>query len=226
MKEIDFFYENLYEEVLNRGAVGFVSKIVHKTLERGLRDHYFQSVLEVGAGHGQHFQHVSHKFDSYLQTDIVPFWEKSAKQSALESSTQLSSQVANAEDLSGFSDNEFNRLIATCLLAHLKDPETALTHWRRVVEDGGLVTIHVPTEPGFMLRLLRKLTTARKLNKRGLDSRLVHYKDHINFWISMDVIIRDVFSKDSIKRKRYPFPFVSWNFALWDVYQISVNKRN
>jgi len=228
MNELNFFYENLYEKVLNEGAVGFVSKIVHKTLELGLSDKNYPSVLELGAGHGQHFQYVSHKFESYLQTDLVPLWEKSkaglSESNSLRGSGKLTNQIVDAEDLSSFDDKKFDRVIVSCLLAHLNRPETALKEWRRVVRNGGLVTIYVPSEPGLVLRLLRTLTTARKLKKSGANARLIHYVEHRNYWITMNILIREVFSLDNIRKKRYPIPFFSWNFSLWDVYQITVSK--
>jgi SAM-dependent methyltransferase len=230
MKELDFFYENLHEKVLNEGAVGFVSTILHKTLELGLSDKNYPSVLELGAGHGQHFQYVSHKFESYLQTDLVPLWER-AKSELNESNVpagggRLTSQRVDAEDLSSFDENQFDRVIVTCLLAHLNRPETALKQWRRVVRDGGLITIYVPSEPGLLLRLLRTLTTARKLKKNGADARYIQYVDHRNYYITMNILIKRVFSLDKIRRKRFPIPCVSWNFSLWDVYQITVSKSS
>ena len=68
---VDDFYANHYENVLNSGAVGFVSEIMHKSLENYFeRDDYFPKTLELGAGLGQHLSHVKHKFDEYLETDI------------------------------------------------------------------------------------------------------------------------------------------------------------
>jgi SAM-dependent methyltransferase len=128
------------------------------------------------------------------------------------------------EVISQLKAEKFDRVIVSCLLAHLNRPETALKEWRRVVRNGGLVTIYVPSEPGLVLRLLRTLTTARKLKKSGANARLIHYVEHRNYWITMNILIREVFSLDNIRKKRYPIPFFSWNFSLWDVYQITVSK--
>jgi ubiquinone/menaquinone biosynthesis C-methylase UbiE len=43
----------------------------------------------------------------------------------------------NAEKLDLIADNAYDRLTATCLIAHLANPEQALVEWRRVVKSGG-----------------------------------------------------------------------------------------
>jgi len=68
-----------------------------------------------------------------------------------------------------FPDQCFDRVIATCLIAHLKDPEVALTEWRRVLRKGGELTMYVPCELGFSLRLFRKLFLAPKAKRLGFQ---------------------------------------------------------
>jgi len=76
--------------------------------------------------------------------------------------------VADAQVLP-FLDNSFGRVIATCLLLHLQEPELALLEWRRVTENNGLITILIPTEPGLLLRLSRALLTSPKARRLGFD---------------------------------------------------------
>lgn len=67
---VDDFYSSDYQRLLNEGAVGFVSKLVHKSMEHGLSADNFSNILEVGAGLGQHLPHVKSQWANYYETDI------------------------------------------------------------------------------------------------------------------------------------------------------------
>lgn len=66
----DNYYAANYETILNRDSVGFVSNLVHKSLERHTKDSEFANVLELGAGKGQHLKFIKHSFNQYFETDI------------------------------------------------------------------------------------------------------------------------------------------------------------
>jgi ubiquinone/menaquinone biosynthesis C-methylase UbiE len=62
----------------------------------------------------------------------------------------------NAESLN-FPDAKFDRIIATCLVVHLKNIEKALLEWRRVLKPNGVITMYIALEPSIMLRLFWNL---------------------------------------------------------------------
>jgi phosphatidylethanolamine/phosphatidyl-N-methylethanolamine N-methyltransferase len=218
----DDYYDEHYSKVLNQGLIGRVSSISHSSLERRIdAESHFSTVLELGAGEGQHFQFVKHSYDVYLQSDIRIDNLNNKSKSA---DVRLSNVVADACNLEKFDSNSIDRIIATCLLAHLHDLMKSLNEWRRVVRNNGKISIYVPCEPGALLRVARVVSTARKARKYIDRPILRHYVEHCNYYLGMDAAIQMVFKDDNIESKKYPFNFLSWNFNLWKIYTITISK--
>jgi ubiquinone/menaquinone biosynthesis C-methylase UbiE len=221
----DDYYFKHYKDVTNKGAVGFVSKIVHYSLENwpyskihhnGITPIFDQNeyqILEVGAGHGQHVKYVKTKFTSYFQTDFRPeLLEEYANENVI-----TVREPINAEALP-YEDEKFDRVIATCLLIHLKEPEAALKEWMRVLKEGGVITVYVPNEPGLVLRLLQATTTRRKQKKLGIPATYLHYKEHPFSYPYLISIIKQNFEKPLIRK--FPFIFGPWDLNVWTVITI------
>ena len=216
------FYEEQYENILNTGLVGLMSNFMHRFIEMGIdKSDTFETVLEVGAGNGQHSRFVKHDYRHYIESDIRSV---SNSEESKTSNPKISRIQLDAQDLSYFEDSSVDRLIATCVLAHLPNPEGALLEWRRVVKPGGTISIYVPNEPGLLLRLFQTLTTAAKSRKNGFDYKSVHYREHRNMWIFCNLLIREIFSESHIKKRSTPFSWLPWNLRLFDVYQITISK--
>lgn len=216
-------YENQYGKLLNTGLVGFVFKLTHMSLEAGLRKRNFPNVLEIGAGKGQHLVHVKHEWLEYVETDIrIDTLVESTR--GLNRDSRVRQEFADAQDLSQYSNDTFDRVIVSCVLAHLKEPEKALMEWRRVTKPNGVISIYLPSEPGMMLRLSRALTTVPKAKRMGHNHLAFHYREHINHFPGMKMLIFDVFEKDLIRIRTYPIALLSWNFSLWKIIQI--NKKD
>ena len=203
-------YQDSYSKLLYSGLLGRLSAFPHFLMEFHLRNLNLGKVIELGAGSGEHRRFVKHSYTLYLETDLN------------KSLTNSSVVQMNAEKLDLIEDSSYDRLIATCLLAHLANPEQALLEWRRVVKPGGIISIYVPCEPGVILRLFRFLTTNIKARRQGYDHYAIHYVEHRNYYISMKYMIKSVFKLDSIKRVRFPLPLLSWNFNFFEIYQIRV----
>jgi len=121
-----------------------------------------------------------------------------------------------------YADKTFDRVISTCLLAHVPDLRMAVSELVRVLRNNGVLTVYLPCEPGLLLRILQSLTTRRKQTKLGLNSWLTHYREHRNHFPGMLCELRNAVSNDvrlSMKLHHFPFPF-SWNFNLWVIVQI------
>jgi len=107
----------------------------------------------------------------------------------------------------------------------LPEPENSLIEWRRVVRADGILSIYVPCEPGLLLRATRYLTTRAKAKRLGYDHLSLHYREHVTFFVRLNLLINEVFWDCRVRRIMYPFPFLpSWNFNLWAVYQIQLPK--
>lgn len=190
------------------------------TMERGLANASYPKVLEIGAGQGQHLKHVKHQWDTYVETDIRLDTLVSTTLRRPPLKKNIVQQFADAENLEAFADESFDRVIVSCVLAHLKNPETALEEWRRVLVPGGVITIEIPSEPGMLLRLSRMIFTVPKAKRLGHDHLAFHYREHANHFPSMKMLVKHVFGGDEIKIYTYPIAGLSWNFSLWKIFQI------
>lgn len=212
------YFSEAYQDVMYTGIIGFYSRLVHRLMEAPVKGTSTPSILEVGAGAGQHAPFALSYFETYYQTDF----DSKLIASQRPTDDRIQPMVANAEDLSAFEDSSIDRLIATCLLAHLDRPEVALSEWRRVVRPGGSISIYVPSEPGILLRLLRHAAVAPKSKKFGQDHIAIVYRDHRNHFPGMREMIKTVFREDHVRRRRFPFRFLGWNLSLFEIYHITV----
>lgn len=210
------FYEENYHQIVYTGVVGRVHSKVHQAIEKNFDcQDDLDNVLEVGAGSFEHIKYVRHKYSRYFGVDLnAPSsmdWKLDERVQFLE---------MNAEDLVGIDDVTYDRVIATCLLAHLINPEIALNEWRRVAKVGGYLTIYIPCEPGLLLRIARQVSTARKSKKMGVNHLRQHYKQHRNYYLALMELIKEVFEQDELRVRRFPFRFFSWNFNLFVTVEV------
>ena len=222
MKErnIRDFYQNQYKEVYGSGCLGWMSKRVHKSLEHSHKESdSFGVVLELGAGHGQHLPFVRHGYDTYLETDIN---QEILPSRDAQEFPKVGNRVVDAQSLEGIEFHSADRLVATCLLPHLPDPEAALENWRRVVKPGGSLSIYVPSEPGALLRLAQTVTSRRRIEKLGLEYWLAHYREHPYHFPYLRRIVEHVFRNDELRLRGYPLARASWNLSLFWVFEVKV----
>lgn len=214
------YFREAYDDVMYSGAVGVYSAMVHRLMERRYRGMRTPVVVELGSGAGQHVPYCLSDYDVYHETDLDPDLGPNGPGERFVDGKRVVRSYADAQDLSEFADGSVDRVIATCLLAHLPDPEGALREWRRVLKPGGHVTIYVPSEPGMLLRLMRNVVMVPKSRKHGQDHLGTVYRDHRNHYPGMRIMVTDVFRNDKVKRLRFPTRFVGWNFSLFEVYDI------
>jgi len=219
------YFQQFYDSLLEDESSNLLSRMVrltHKTLENDTKKSEYKIVLELGAGTGQHFRYVQHKFDKYIESDIrqnIKLSKKSFRDN------RLSFRVIDAQNLSQFETGSINRIISTCVLIHLDNPLKALYEWRRVInKKNGLITLYVPCEPGLVLRILRYITTVQKAKKYGVDHLFFHYKEHKFNYLYLKTIIEEVFTDYEVKWKKYPFIIGSWNFNLWNICTVNFKK--
>ena len=215
------FYEQQYEHLFWSGIVGGLVGVAHRIMEFRYRDkQYFSTILEVGAGQGQHLPFVKSKYSLYYCTDLI------APSNIRSSYPNLITVSEDAQALS-FKDEMFDRIIATCLLPHLDFPDSALREWRRVLKPGGILTVYVATDPGLMLRFFRLILIAPKAIKAGFGNHLqTSHIEHRNSYLLCKTLINRNFNSDKVKLRRYPFPFLSWNFNMFAIVHIEKLKKN
>jgi ubiquinone/menaquinone biosynthesis C-methylase UbiE len=222
--DLNAYYEKHYVSIINSGAVGMVSKLVHWSLESfpysmSRKRFTEREVLEVGAGHGQHLAYVKDIYQTYTLTDLrpdnIPKILKSDK-------VTIHDDSVDAHRLP-FEDGSFDRVIATCLIIHLSDPEKALKEWFRVLKIGGRMTIYVPCETGAVLRIAQQMSTRRKQKKLGIDADYLHRIEHPYSYLYIKSVALHMFRKN-LRIRKFPFVVGSWNFNLWSVFTVEKNN--
>lgn len=222
---VQYFYLNHYSELIGERSSGLLSvlwKYPHKLLESRHSSNAGLEILEIGAGEGEHIGFVKQDFMKYVMSDIDH--ERLGRSEKTNSDSRVSFETADATKLP-FSDNQFDRTIATCLLIHLTEPEQALIEWRRVTKTGGVVDVYLPCEPGLMLRIFRMITTKRKAERSGFTGyNLFMARDHLTSTHRLLELISYIYRNDQISFKYRPFVFRSWYFNLFVTVRIRINK--
>lgn len=175
-------------------------ELLEKTLPVGVVN---GRVLEVGAGSGHHLPYLKNKFDQYVMTDGSDDMLKIAakKYSEQLSDKSLIIEKQDATSLS-YSDQSFDRLIATHVLEHLPNPVEVLKEWNRVVRPNGVISIVLPCDPGMLWRLGRHLGPRRNAKKAGISYDYLQAAEHVNSIFNLVVFIQHHF--DHLSEMWYP----------------------
>jgi ubiquinone/menaquinone biosynthesis C-methylase UbiE len=205
----------------DKGLAAYFLRKSHEWAERpfGADDH-FARVLEVGAGSGEHLEHVRHRFDEYVMTDANPaFLEQAA---AKRRSSARGRIVVAREDATRLSiaDGAFDRLIATHVLEHLPQPQAVLREWARVVRPGGTVTLVLPCDPGFLWRFGRRLGPRATFTRAGIDYDYWMAREHINAINNLVTFVRFYF--DDIDERWLPLRIPSMDLNLFYIAHVRV----
>jgi SAM-dependent methyltransferase len=215
-------YLEHYEDAVYKGnpLVGYFLERGHVLIERefgvGVT---FEKVLEVGAGSGVHFSHVKHAFAEYHMTDHLPESIELLKQRYDDPRVRFYETDATRIDAP---DDSFDRLIAIHVLEHLPHPHQALQEWARVLRNGGILSIVLPTEGGLWWNIGRYLTTRRSYGKLGFDYDYIQAREHVSACYRLVAILRHYFPQ--MKEIWYPLHVPSTHLNLLFVTNIAIEK--
>jgi len=215
----DVYHESNYSGPIQSG----VMRAGHRLSERSFKkSDYFPRVVEIGVGPGEHLPFVRHGFDQYVLTDLDPrALEVARKNLNGQDNNKLLFETQNGSKLS-YEDSCFDRLIATHVLEHINEPHLALKEWKRVVKNGGILSILIPTDPGLTWRLGRYLGPRRNAIAQGIDYDYVMAREHINSCNNLTALIRFYFSER--QEAWWPFQIPSIDLNLFFVCHLVVNK--
>ena len=208
------YFESHYSDLTTSWLGNYVNDYFHKKMESSLPLDNYSKVLELGSLHGYHKRFVKHSYEIYYETDILT----KNKQTIGKDYIKMNQ---DAENLKDFKDNSVDRIIATCLLAHLKNPEKTLQEIKRVIKKDGTVTLWVANDPSILLRVIQVLFRKPAFKKKGLDYDALQYRQHINYFTQINFLINYEFKDFTIIKKSLPFKKFWYHFNLVTIYQIS-----
>lgn len=200
-----------------------VMRASHRLLEKrfGANDR-FARVLEIGAGTGAHLEFVRHAFDQYVMTDMdAKTLEVAQRKLGERYAGRLSCETQSGAKLP-YAEGSFDRVIACHVLEHIYQPHLALKEWQRVLKDGGVLSILIPTDPGVAWRLGRHLGPRKNALAQGIAYDYVMAREHVNSCNNLIALLRHYFSERS--EAWWPLPLPSIDMNLFFACHATVRK--
>ena len=203
----------LISERLYRGPSRYLLNLSLKQLSRyGNTNHLSGGrVLEIGTGRGECVKFITSHYDEYLATDVSS-WGKSSVLELGKTDERIKFQLEDVQQLS-FPDNTFDRIVVSCVLAHVDEPFKALVELRRVLKPKGILSIFVSADPSILLRIMRKFLVEPKMKDLSLPLSLVNAISHRNSAPSVISMAKYIYSKDLVSFGYYPLLLPFWNLA-------------
>jgi len=212
------FYENYYERIFNStGLVSWSYRLTHRQMEKGMSAPSGASILEVGAGTGEHLSYVDPDFGRYVMVDLFgppanPSWEGDPR------ITWVTGDISSDLQFEGY----FDRIISMCVFHHLAEPAAAMQNIRRWLKPGGVFTLFLPSDPGMFNRLNRRVFVMPKARRLGFrDYDLMSAREHRNHYWSLRTELLEQFAGDRIRRQYKPFGIPSGNLSTHSFWQIT-----
>ena len=168
-------------------------------------------ILEIGAGRGEFYEYIEKNFQSYLMTDISD-WGKNHILELGKKDPRIKFEQQNIEDIK-YEDNYFDRIIVSCVIAHVTELFKALEEVRRVTKPGGVISIFISTDPSILLRIARKVFTERKMKNLSIPYKLLNSIQHRNTPTSILDMVDWIYQKDKVEKDYLPFKIKSWNLS-------------
>jgi len=214
---VSCFYRDYYQDVFNSdGLVGWSYRQTHRAVEARHQDSTGLSILEIGAGTGEHLPFVDPRFDRYVMVDLSPqpaepTWERDPRV------TWVQGDVCRPL----LDDQHFDRVIAMCVLHHVDDPVGTFANVRSWLKPGGTFTVFLPSDPGLLNRLNRRLLVTPRARRLGFDSyEVFNAREHHNHFWGLREEMNYAFGDCTIRRRFRPFgiPVASLSmFSVWDI---------
>ena len=184
------------------------------------------SVLDVATGTAGVALQLAERTQSHvvgvdLTSNMLARGRKNVAKAGLSARIQL--VACRAEQLP-FSDGTFDALTFTYLLRYVDDPQATLCELARVVKPGGVVSILLPSDPGFAWRLGRNLGPRRSAERVGLAYDYWMAREHINPINALVELIKYYF--DDLQQEWWPFRFPSMDLNLFYACHARLNEHS
>lgn len=192
-------FSGVYDDANYSGGLqSWVMCAGHRLVEEPFgADTHFDKVLEIGAGTGQHLQFVRHRYKQYTLADndqAVLDLARDRLRGHPGGNLVFSRQDAGTLD---FPDNTFDRLVATHVWEHVPEPYAVLKEWGRVLKDGAMLSLLIPSDPGLLWRLGRMMGPRRQAQAKGIPYDYIMAREHVNPCGNLVAIFRYCFGDQS-----------------------------
>ena len=208
-----------YKEHLYTGLQGFLMNLCHEQLEDYNFPKNISKVLEIGAGNEPHYKFIKHHYDEYHIA------ETSNEDFEYFDNKKIKKIIYDGKKLP-YEDSYFDRIIISHCLEHIYYPEEFLHEMMNKLKSGGILSISLPTDPGFLFRLGRfylKLFSIRKTYKISPEKfDYMNATEHVNSIFNLHSIIKYNF-KNISKETYLPFRIKSFDLNLF--YNIHLIKN-
>ncbi|MDO8344780.1 MAG: class I SAM-dependent methyltransferase [Cellvibrio sp.] len=215
----DIYDESNYTSPLQSAVMGASHRLTEKRFQKYV---HFSKVLEIGAGTGEHLGFVQHSFDQYVLSDLDAKTLEVAKRKLGDKyDNKLMFETQSGEGLT-YADDSFDRLIATHVLEHIYQPHLVLKEWVRIVKNGGVLSILIPTDPGMAWRLGRHFGPRKNAIAQGIAYDYVMAREHVNSCNNLIALLRHYFPDRT--EAWWPLPVPSIDLNLFFVCHAVVRK--
>lgn len=222
--ELQEYFARNYSRVQRSGLTGLGNSWMDASLLRVLAQRQHAKVLELGASSGEFTAKVLNRLQvqEYFLTDIEPGNTNPNFFSALVERFEQNLTVAkaNAESLQ-FEDDCFDLTFSTCLLAHVHDPSSVIREAIRVTKNGGHIIFLMPTDPGLMNQLVKRVITYPRMRRQGIAMpRYIYALGHVHPFHNLLARLRFECQGYRLNVSYRPFFLRSWNLNLWAIASI------
>lgn len=202
-----------------------VMRASHRLVEHPFDERaHFDRVLEIGAGTGEHLAFVRHPYNEYVLTDVDPkTLDLARKKIADKQGGKIGFDVQAGEGLA-YADGSFDRVVASHVLEHIYRPHLVLKEWARVLKDGGVLSILIPTDPGLAWRLGRHLGPRKRALAQGIAYDYVMAREHVNSCNNLIALLRHYFPV--AEEAWWPFPVGSIDLNLFFAFHATITKTD
>ena len=202
-KEIFRQLDKKYNSHLYTGLLGMLMNYCHNKLEKfKFRNKTFNKVLEIGAGSAPHYKYIKHEYNEYHIAETSEYAKDFHRNNKKVKFLSYNGKILPYEN------ETFDRIIISHCLEHILSPESFIKEMMRTLKPGGVLSISLPTDPGLIWRLGRKLIKHLSLKKTyqisGEEFDYMNATEHVNSIFNLISIIRFNYKK-SIEEQYLPF---------------------
>ena len=217
---VDYYYDHIYPKVWNNC---FALAVAEKIMEVSSPVKQINT-LEIGGGRGEHLRFVR----IFPEKNYISLDPRTLDKKFLLEMSHRYKKVrfvqGSVEDIP-FANDYFDHIKSTCVLAHIDRLLVSISELRRVSANNCKIIILVPTDPGLLNLLIKRLFTYPRINRISkFPAGLIYSLDHKNSHNNILEVLKFVFGKDHIKINYFPFLFKSSNLNLLSIVKITVRK--